>query len=137
MWFAAIDAGAQEVGLSVTFTDDSDRKSNIRNEIDVAVVHNNQLLLMECKTGNTTRDQKDQDIVYKLDSLTDQAGGSLGSGALVSFRPLEHTTNKGQSVNARARASSVDIHTCEHDQLSNLRALIKNWMDTGRWTIPR
>lgn len=136
VWFAAKDAGANEVGLSVTFTDDSDRKSDIRNEIDVAVVHDNQLLLIECKTGNTTRDQKDQDIVYKLDSLSDQAGGSLGSSALISFRPLEHTTKNGRLVNARARASSVDVHTCEHEQLSDLRALIKNWMDTGNWIKP-
>lgn len=133
VWFAAKDAGAQEVGLSVTFTDDSNRKSNIRNEVDVALVHNNQLLMMECKTGNPARDRKDQEIVYKLDSLSGQAGGALGASALISFRPLEHTTAKGYSVDTRARASSARVYTCEHEQLSDLRALIKNWMDTGRW----
>lgn len=133
VYFAAKDAGAQEVALSVTFTDDFDRKSDIRNELDVAVVHNNQLLVVECKTGNTTRDQKDQDIIYKLDSLSDQAGGALGSGALISFRPLEHTNHRGRLVNARARASSVQLFSCEAEELPELRARIKNWMEHGQW----
>lgn len=134
VYFAARDAGAEEVALNVVFTDDSQRKSDIRNELDVWVVHNNQLLVIECKAGRIARqERKDQDTVYKLDSLSDQVGGLLGARALVSFWPLEHRTREGRSVDVRARARSVHIFTCEAEELPRLRARIRHWMEDGRW----
>lgn len=132
-YFAAKDAGAQEVALNVVFTDDFDRKADIRNELDVVVVHNNQLLVIECKTGNITRDRKDQDTVNKLDSLTNRVGGALGAGALVSFHPLKHRNRDGRSVNVQARANSAHRFTCAAEQLADLRTYIKNWMESGQW----
>lgn len=135
VWLVARDCGVDEVALSLTMTDDFARKADLRNEIDVAVVHANQLLLIECKTGNLARDGKDQDTVYKLDSLADQAGGILGAGLLVSFQPLERTTRVGRKVNIRARAGSVALYTCEAEQLSNLKHSIQHWMQTGKWEV--
>jgi hypothetical protein len=101
--------------------------------MDVVVVHNNRLLMIECKTGNLARDRKDEDIIYKLDSLTDQAGGLLGAGALVSFRPLDYSNKKGRKVNVRARAGSVSLLTCEAGELSDLKILLRNWVARGEW----
>lgn len=133
VWFAAKDAGAGDVGLSVEVTDNADNKSDIRNEMDVVAVHNNRLLMIECKTGNLARDRKDEDIIYKLDSLRDQAGGLLGTAALVSFRALDYSNKKGRKVNVRARAGSVSLLTCEAGELSDLKKLMHNWVDRGEW----
>ena len=133
VWHTAKDAGAGDVGLSVTVTDNADTKHDIRNEMDVVVVHNNRLLMIECKTGNLARDRKDEDIIYKLDSLTDQAGGLFGAGALVSFRPLDYSNKKGRKVNVRARAGSVSLLTCEAGELSDLKILLRNWVALGEW----
>ena len=132
VWFSARDCGAEDVALSPEFTDDYQSNANIRNEIDVTVLHRNRLLMIECKTGNVTRDGKDQDIVYKLDSLVDQVGGRLGKGMLVSFRELEHRTREGRDVNTGARAASVDLLTCEKDGLSRLDQQIQQWLDVSQ-----
>lgn len=133
VWHTARDAGAEEVALSLTFTDDFASKEDLRNEVDVAILHRNQLLLVECKTGNFARDGKDQDIIYKLDSLVDQAGGALGQGLLVSYRRLEHVNRRGKKVNARARAGSVDLYTCESEQLGALGQKMRAWLETMQW----
>lgn len=133
VWWTAKDAGAEEVRCSVKFTDDFDGKADLRNEIDVAVLHNNRLLLIECKTGNMAQDGKDTEIVFKLDSLLDQAAGSLGAGLLVSAQPLVHKNSKGRVVNTRSRARSVNIKTAEFQELKSLRVMIASWLEGGRW----
>lgn len=130
-WFIARDCQVDDVALSLKFTDDYQANADIRNEIDVAVLHRNRLMLIECKTGNVNRDGKDQDIVYKLHSLVEDVGGRLGNGMLVSFQQLEHQTKKGKNVNTGARAASVDLLTCEKSELANLRARIQQWLESA------
>lgn len=133
VWLTAIDSGAEDVALSLEFTDDYSRKENIRNEIDVAVLHENRLLLIECKTGNIALEGKESDMVYKLDSLAEQAGGQLAEAALVSFNTLVRTNNDGRTINAKARARSLNIHTCEGSDLTKLGHYISSWVQKGSW----
>ena len=98
-------------------TDDSNRKADIRNEGDVMLVANNRLLLIECKTGNLTRDGKDQDTINKLAILADKTGGIMAE----------------RTVNSRARAHSMDLRTCEAGELKNLRKQLECWIKQGHW----
>ncbi|MBS97680.1 MAG: hypothetical protein CMI01_03260 [Oceanospirillaceae bacterium] len=133
VWLAARDAGADDVAISLVFTDDFDRRENIRNEIDLALLHFNRLLLIECKTGNVTREGKDADIIYKLDSLKEQAGGLMAEAALVSFRPLSYQNRDGRNINSRARAQSLRIHTCDAGGLATLSQRLRHWVEHGIW----
>ncbi len=133
VWITAVNAGAECAAMGVEITDDYSEKGDLLNEIDVAILHNNRLLLVECKTGNIHRDGKDSDIIYKLDSLASQAGGALGERLLVSARELEHTTSDGKMVNTRARAGSHSIHTCECSELIRLGDSLKFWLQSGKW----
>lgn len=63
-------------------------KPQVKNEIDVIAYHRNRLLLLECKTANTADRDKQNNILYKLDSLKTLAGGPLGQGILVSARQV-------------------------------------------------
>ncbi|WP_162301292.1 Card1-like endonuclease domain-containing protein [Nitrincola tibetensis] len=133
VWHEALRCKADDVAVSLVFTDDSARKENIRNEIDLAVLAHNRLLLLECKTGNIAQEGKDADIIYKLDSLTEQAGGLMSEGALISFKSLEYSNRDGQKVNTRARAGSVRLHTCEGSQLKTVHLHIESWIKSGKW----
>lgn len=134
-WHCARDAGldSEHLGISVVITDDSNRKADIRNEGDVMLVANNRLLLIECKTGNLTRDGKDQDTINKLAILADKTGGIMAEGLLISSQPLERETREKRTVNSRARAHSMDLRTCEAGELKNLRKQLECWIKQGHW----
>jgi hypothetical protein len=134
VWHCARDQGADDVAVNIVFTDDIKRSADIRNELDIAVLHQNRLLLIECKSGQLgSDDQNDADIIYKLDSLASNAAGVLGDRLLVSAQALKHDTRKGRTVDTRARAESHAIHTCEVEQLRLLKDWLRGWVDTGTW----
>ncbi|SDU13274.1 protein of unknown function [Pseudomonas pohangensis] len=133
VWHCARDQGAEEVAISLEFTDDSNNAADIRNEMDVAILHHNRLLLIECKAGQLgSDDQSDADIIYKLDSLAAQAGGALGQRLLVSAQALKHETKKGRKVDTKARAGAHDIITCEMNELRELKHWLRQWLTTGQ-----
>ncbi|GAB3375371.1 PDDEXK family nuclease [Azotobacter armeniacus] len=134
VWHGARDQGAEEVAIGLQFTDDSAPGADLRNEMDVAILHHNRLLLIECKSGALgNNDQRDAEIIYKLDSLATQAGGALGERLLVSAQPLHHETRAGRKVDTRARAGSHAIRTCEAAQLRELRHWLRTWLAEGSW----
>ena len=131
-FWAAVDQGADHVMLEVTF-DDNQTKKETPNEFDVVVVHNNRMLVVECKTGRFGQNlQKDADIIYKLESLKNLAGGALATGLLVSAMPLNHTTQRGDEVFTRERAERHHLATIEQQQLRNLPEKMRHWRDTGQ-----
>ncbi|WKN24009.1 Card1-like endonuclease domain-containing protein [Azotobacter vinelandii] len=137
VWHAAYDQAAEDVAIGLQFTDDSASRADLRNEVDVVILHHNRLLLIECKSGRLGNDdQRDADIIYKLDSLATQAGGAFGERLLVSAQPLRHETRKGRKVDTRARAGSHAIRTCEATQLRELRQWLRAWLNDGKWPSP-
>ena len=81
----ARDSGADDVCSGVEITWEGSKNS--RNELDVLIVHHNRMLVIECKTLRLGRDeQKDADILYKIDSLGDDVRGLFGETWLVSAR---------------------------------------------------
>ena len=132
-WLTADDAGCREVLCGAKITDEYNPKSDIRNEIDCLLVHNNRMLVIECKTRRLGRDeQSDSDLLTKLDSLTTHSSGLFGQGVLVSARSFGegkvHQTNLD-------RAASLDIAVLEAEQIGRLPELVRQWMSTGRTGI--
>lgn len=92
------------------------------NEMDALVVHRNRLLAIECKTSRFGRDVgKDADIMYKIDSLAQRAGGLMHKGMLLSARPLDEVSA------ARAREHGIEVLAGPH--LKKLTERLHQWMD--------
>jgi hypothetical protein len=93
------------------------------NEYDVVFTHNNRLYLIECKTKRFVgRDQQgvNEDLIYKLESLRNSAGGLYGKGMLVSYRRLTDKQKKRLKTNR--------LEFCDREELRDLKAKIGRWI---------
>jgi hypothetical protein len=125
-YLCGMKSGAEHVALSVSFTDDFAPKENIRNELDVVVLHNNVCLIIECKTGNFRKDvDKAHDVIYQMDSLK-RGAGSFAKSVLLSARPLDHETREGRKVAVESRARSSQIEPIVGSALKDLTQHIKS-----------
>lgn len=92
------------------------------NEIDALAVHRNRLLAIECKTLRFGRDRnKDADIMYKLDSLSQRAGGLMHDRMILAARPLDDAS--------AARARELDIDVIAGKDIRNLTERVREWMN--------
>lgn len=93
-----------------------------RNELDIVIVHNNRLLIIECKTSRFGRDStKDNDIIYKLDSIAEDLRGLYGSKWLLSVDSLDERTQK--------RAKSQNIKVIDATEICKLKQHLQNWKE--------
>ena len=136
VWHIARDTGAEHIAAGMDITDAAQRKDGVRNELDLVMVHNNRLLLVECKTGQIQKEQRDSEVIYKLDSLASHAGGLYCERLLVSATPVDHQRKNGQKVTVSARARSYDIDVLQYQGVKKLREVLLNWMETGQLIIP-
>ncbi len=95
----------------------------VKNEIDIGLIKANRLHLLECKTRQFKED-KDADVLYKLDSLRDLMGGLQGRAMLISFNQLDKAS--------RARAKELKIELCCHTRLRDLQQHLQNWLTHER-----
>ena len=119
VYHIAKDEQPQEVSSGVKVSWDHSRKTH--NELDLVLVHNNRMLIIECKTmrfGNNQ--QKDSDVLYKIDSLGDDLKGLYGELWLVSARE--------PSDNMRDRAKDRRINIIAPAELKNFRSRLQQWM---------
>lgn len=120
-WHVVQDERPDDVRVGVEVTWEGGGEASARNEFDLLAVHNNRMLVVECKTQRFGNDeQSDQDILNKLESLGRNAGGLFGITLLLSAREL--------SDRARARAGSYGIQVIESGQLKDLRKFVQSWM---------
>lgn len=134
VWQTAQQQKLEHVEAGLKFGDREHRRDGEDNEIDTLILHHNRLLVVECKSGILGSDnQKDSNIIYKLDSVADQAGGLLVTKLLVSAQPLQHDTKKGRRVNTEARARATNIHTLASNQLVQLGRHLQQWAEKGYW----
>ncbi|RKZ70798.1 MAG: DUF1887 domain-containing protein [Candidatus Parabeggiatoa sp. nov. 1] len=121
----------QDVGRSVELCRDSTGKA-VKNELDVAFLHNNHLYIIECKTKRFIAPKEFQaqasdfdthgaDALYKLDTLKWLLGGVRTKVMLVSYHPL--------SPWDRQRAQDLHIKTCTAQQLGGLKNTLRHWID--------
>ncbi len=95
------------------------------NEFDLLAVHDNRLLLVECKTGRL--DAGEQAVATRLESLGRNAGGLFGTSLLVSARELPATM--------KSRCRSLGIRFLERGAVQELADRISRWRDTGSLPI--
>jgi hypothetical protein len=119
-WHVVSAAQPDDVHVNVTGNWESNPTRPARNEFDLLAVHRNRMLVVECKTLRFGAETRDQDILFKLESLGRNAGGLFGRTLLLSARPLTNA--------ARDRANSQRIQTIEAAGLGRLSKHIKDWM---------
>ena len=91
-------------------------QQGIKNEIDAAFLHENQLYLMECKTAHLAREGKGTQTLYKMDTLVDYAGLHT-KGILASYRALEDYDVR--------RAHDLNISIVQGSALKNFSTHLK------------
>lgn len=92
----------------------------VSNEFDVLIIHNNQLLTIECKAGQWNEKSKSQEIINKLDLLSHKLGGLFGQNLLVTAQQLSDA--------AHARAKQNHIRCCENVTANTLKQEIMAWL---------
>ncbi|MFQ5660356.1 MAG: Card1-like endonuclease domain-containing protein [Gammaproteobacteria bacterium] len=121
-WHIAKECPLQDVRCGVEITWEGGAKNTVqRNEFDLLAVHDNRLLVIECKTLRLGGGQsgKAQDMVYKLDSLGRNAGGTFGASLLLSVRAT--------TAHVRERCKNQGIALCEGVHLKRLRQNLLDW----------
>lgn len=110
----------QDIACNLTVARHPAGKTEVKNEIDVGLIHANRLHLIECKTKQF---EKNADMLYKLGSLRDLMGGQQARAMLVSFNNLDKAS--------RTRAKELKITLCCHSDLKHLQQYLTNWL-TGQ-----
>lgn len=110
------------VGVKITpLVENAVEKNNDDlNELDLAVVWRNRLLVIECKTGTQIQGSESQDILNKLEAIRSYAAGSFGQFWLASVRFADLIAQK------RAKKYRIDLY--EREAIALLPELIANWM---------
>jgi hypothetical protein len=98
----------------------------VENELDVAVLANNYLHIIECKTANIGN-SRDSDALYKLDTLKNKLGLKTKS-MLVSYHYIDKFF-RGRRANDNAkRANDYGINVIQHNNLRNLKNHLEKWI---------
>lgn len=119
VYHIAKDNKPDDVASGLKISWDNSKKTH--NELDLVIIHNNRMLIIECKTLRYGRDkQKDTDILYKADSLGDEIKGLYGDIWLVNARESH--------PDMRDRAKDRRITIIEPSDLKNLRDEFRKWM---------
>ncbi|MDP4488443.1 DUF1887 family CARF protein [Pseudoalteromonas piscicida] len=91
----------------------------VNNELDIVALANNKLHLIECKTKKFSKGEGNQ-VIYKLDSLSELFGGVQARGLLVSYQ--------GIRTSERLRAKALEIGLICEDDLGQLKDRLRNWL---------
>lgn len=92
----------------------------IRNELDIALLKDNRLYLLECKTQTFARQSAGAPTLYKLDTLKDLLGGLQARAMLISFNEL--------NTYDRQRAGDLNIRLCSYHDLPRLPEMLQTWL---------
>jgi hypothetical protein len=96
----------------------------IRNELDIALLADNRLYFIECKSskmGNTGEGFKKQNqFLYKLHSLKHSLGGRDAQAMLLSYKAI------GNRQQERARAMGVEI--CHGHGVRDIKRTVVEWL---------
>lgn len=99
----------------------------VKNELDVAFLHNNHLYLIECKTKRFEINPEHSkihtdgvEVIYKLDTLKGLLSDVHTQVMLLSYQPL--------SAWDQQRAYDLGVECCTAQQLLHLKAHLKRWI---------
>lgn len=111
----------QDLGRNVRVERET-RSGAVPNELDVAVLAENRLYLVECKTRQWRGgvNGPGAESLFKLETLTDLLGGLQARGMLVSYQDVpDHD---------RRRAADLRIEVCAGQQIQRLGESLKRWI---------
>ena len=102
-WLTAKNLNLNDVRCGVEIA--WEKSPDTLNELDVLVMHNNKMLVIECKTLRMQNNPnfKPSDILYKIDSIGDNIKGLFGKAVLLSAMPPP------LGMIERARTQNIDI----------------------------
>ncbi len=112
-----------DLRMGVTVKWDQTGRNAPINEYDVIFTHENRLFLVECKTKRflgADREESNDELIYKLETLKEAAGGLYGKGMLVSYRRLTDAQKQ--------RLAANKLEFCDGANLKNLSERIKRWI---------
>lgn len=98
--------------------------NRVRNEIDVALLRSNRLLVIECKTARGT-DDKASAWIYKVRNLADHIGGSMAGAMIVSATRLPDESHE--------RALRDGVVLIDEPRIRELRDWLRDWPDGPLW----
>ncbi|CAH1524410.1 conserved hypothetical protein [Vibrio jasicida] len=114
IYLAAIEAGVEEVALNVSghLINSEGEISQVQNELDIVLLHNNHMMIVEAKTANWENAvNTGQEAMSKLDSLSQNYGGSDTKALIATFYPLPEEVE--QRVESMRHFSSLNVETYE------------------------
>jgi hypothetical protein len=115
-WHTLMDAGVHDTRLGVEGLWAETKQTT--NEFDVLACHFNQLLVIECKTPRIGP-SNENDIAYKLDSLSQDVRGLFGETWLLSARQPSDVLIE--------RARQARFRLIGPDELADLREIVIDW----------
>ena len=119
-YLTAREAAVEHVACSVRINWEKSRQTT--NELDLILVHENRMLVIECKTLRLGADErKDSDMIYKISDLGDELRGLFGETWLVSARKPDPVLT--------ARAKSRRLHILAGGELKSLKKNLIHWMN--------
>ena len=123
VYLAALKANSDHVACGVKIS----RNNQAVNELDVVIVHNNRMLVIECKALQFKIRQV-SDAVYKIAEVGNNLKGLFGKIYLVSARDASSKDDKN-NILGRAKAHNVELIL--PDNLSNITSVITKWMESN------
>ncbi len=118
------DTHIHDIARSVHVTREQSGK-DVPNELDVALLRNNCLHIIECKTRQFRgkgEDSPGAEALYKLDTLADLMGGLKARAMLVSYQKIPRHN--------RIRAADLGIAICSGTQLRSLKQHLQAFIST-------
>jgi putative CRISPR-associated protein (TIGR02620 family) len=123
---AGIPDGHWAAGVEVRPLDAQSDDDKPFNEIDLAVVWRNRLLVVECKTGTQAGDSNESmNITNKLEAIRTYLGGPFSSTWLASARRVQ-----ARSV-AAERCRQFGVVIVEPSHLLDIAQFVAGWMGLG------
>ena len=120
VYFLLKDLNVDEVQCGVEI----EWENKTLNEIDILAIHNNRLLIIECKTRRYGKENdRDNDTFYKLDSVADDLRGLYGEKWLLSVWKIEERGVR------RAISQGIKILSGEDIRPEKLKKAITEWME--------
>ncbi|MNQ75821.1 hypothetical protein D3C85_906270 [compost metagenome] len=136
VWLSLREAGLTEVHCGLNQTDDIKPSRDIRNELDVVAMHQNRLLVIECKTAHLGSEADYNKVLTLLDSLSDRSSGTFGQRWLVLARlprsGRDEPEREASLDRMRLRARSMRIELIEPEHLPRLTELSSQWKQNMR-----
>lgn len=138
LWLCFLEAGIDDLYSGLKINSLHAGESIKDNELDLVAAHKNNLVIVECKTANISRQQVLNQALDKLSDLGRRSGGTLAQRWFTMARwPLESNSleDKELAEKFRLQAKTRDVVLIEPRHLVDLTRRLKEWKKTARFPL--